>query len=206
LRFLPSLYALLSVLHTKSIGNIISVKASLGGRTVVLEEDYGHPGVGALMALGSYPIFLSLLLLGEPLSVQATGRLSPDGRDDCCTSLVTFEGGRYASLECSWIKGARDEALITGDKGSITLHDRWHRDPGDLSIALEGKVILRRHNAWEGRGQQFVVSEVLRCLDSGLTESDLMRLTMSRRIAAVTEEIRTQLSSGSPMASTAAFS
>lgn len=197
LRFLPSLYAVLSILHTQSIGDLVSVRASLSGKVGAPDADFAFPGGGALLSLGSYPIFLSLLLLGELVSVKAAGRLFPDGNDECCTCLLAFEGGRYANLECSWIADAKDEAVITGKKGTITLHDPWHWQPGGISIALGGEVVVRRDSSWEGKGLHFMVSEMLRCLDAGLVQSDLMSLAMSRRIGSVMETIRDQLSSGS---------
>jgi predicted dehydrogenase len=200
LRFLPSLYALLSILHTQRIGDLISVRASLSGKGGAPSEDYDFPGGGALQSLGSYPIFLSLLLLGEPLSITATGRLSQDGSDERCTCLLAFEGGRYANLECSWMPHAIDEAVITGDKGSVTLRGGWHWNPSDISVVLKGDVIVHRDCTWEGRGLHFMVSEMLRCLDAGLTQSDLMSLSLTRRIGEVVEEIRRQLSFGGPVA------
>jgi predicted dehydrogenase len=205
LRFLPSIYVLMSILHTQAIGEIVSVRATLSGKAGVPDAGYTFPGGGALLGLGSYPIFLSLWLLGEPVSVKATGRLSPDGNDECCTCLLTFEGGRYANLECSWITDTRDEAVITGDKGTITIHEPWHWQPGGISVARGGEVVVRRDSTWEGKGLQFMVSEVLRSLDAGLTQSDLMSLTLSRRMGATMEAIRTQLSPGSQMPSPAAL-
>jgi hypothetical protein len=41
-----------------------------------------------------------------------------------------------------------------------------------------------------------MASEVIRCLDAGKTESDLMSLSMSRRMGTVMEEIRAQLMPG----------
>lgn len=203
LRFLPSLYVLLSILHTHAIGELVSIRATLSSKTAA--PGHVFPGGGALLGLGSYPIFLSLWLLGDPVSVKATGRLSPGGDDEYCSSLLTFEDGRYANLECSWITDTRDEAVITGDKGSITIHEPWHWQPGGITIARGGEIVVRRDSTWEGKGLHFMASEVIRCLDAGLTQSDLMGLGLSARMGATMETIRTQLSSGSQIPPVAAL-
>jgi predicted dehydrogenase len=188
LRFLPSLYVVLSLLHEHSIGDLVSVRASLSGKAGLAEGDFDFPGGGALLELGCYPIFLSLLLMGEPASVKA------GGRDDSCTCLLTFEDGRYANIECSWNKDARDEAVITGSKGAITVNGPWHRQPAEIGITKGGEVIVRRDSRWEGAGVHYMAAEVIRCLEAGKTQSDLMSLGFSLRMGGVMEEIRAQLS------------
>jgi len=205
LRFLPSWYAMQSILRTNSLGEVVSVKANLSGRAFPRDDDYAFPGGGALLDLGVYPLFLCLLLLGEPNSVKAVGRLGIDGQDERCSFLLSFPGGRYANVECSWVVDSRDEAVITGEKGFVILHDDWHRRPLVLSISIRGKAAIRRECKWEGTGWQFPVSEMLNCLEDNQAQSELMPHSLSMRVAALMEEIRAQLSSsGDPIESTAA--
>lgn len=198
LRFLPSFYTLLSILHTKSVGDLISIKASLTGKDHVedVSSESSMPGAGALLDLGSYPLFLALCLFGEPLQVKATGRISPEGNDESCHCLLSFEGGRQANIECSEMTNAKDEAVITGTKGTITLRGAWHRKPDSIDIALTGDIVVSRHNDWEGQGLQYEIADMLRGLKDGCLESELMSHRISIRIATVLEEIRNQLQVG----------
>lgn len=197
LRFLPSLYAVLSLLHTNSIGEVLSVKASLSGKLPT--DDNGQGALsegGALLNFGSYPLFLCLFLLGEPLSVKATGRIAPDGSDESCTCLLSYENGRYASVECSLFPDLKNEAVITGRDGVITIREPWNEKTPGLTIAVNGEVIVRRECNWEGKGVHFETTEVIRCLEEGRTQSELMTHAMSLRLARTLEDIRGQLHLG----------
>jgi predicted dehydrogenase len=197
LRFLPSLYVVLSLLHTRKIGEIISIRVALTGKVSPDDEGQGAlPEGGALLNLGSYPLFLSQFLLGEPLTVKATGRMTPDGSDEYCTCLLSYENGGYASVECSLISDIKNEAVITGSKGVITIGEPWNEKTEGISIAIGGEVVVYRECTWEGRGIHFEVTEVLHCLDEGMTQSELMTHAMSLRMAGVMEEIRGQLQIG----------
>jgi len=199
LRFLPSLYAVMSLLHTGSIGEILSVKAALSGKVPL--DDNGQGALsegGALLNFGSHPLFLCLFLLGEPESVKAMGRIAADGSDESCTCLLSYENGRFGSVECSMISELKDEAVITGTKGMITIHDPWNAKTSGITIEVKGEVVVRRESTWEGLGVHFEVTEVLRCLTEGRWQSELMTHAMSLRLARVLEDIRGQLMAGRP--------
>lgn len=193
LRFLPSLYVVQSLIHTGSIGEILSVKASLSGTE---SRGVSIPEGGALLTYGSYPLFFCLFFLGEPASVKATGRVNSAGVDENCTCLLSYEDGRYATMECSYIAGARDEAVITGSKGIITIKEPWNGKTSGITIEVNGEILVQRESNWEGKGLHFEATEVIRCLEEGRTQSELMTHAMSRRLAGVLEEIRGQLHLG----------
>jgi predicted dehydrogenase len=187
------------LLHTNSIGEILSVKVSLSGKVPLDDEGQGAlPEGGALLNFGGPPLFLCLFLLGEPVSVKATGRIARDGTDESCTCLLSYENGQFASVECSCISDMKDEAVITGSKGVITIREPWNEKTGGITIAVNGEVIVRRECDWEGKGVHFEVTEVLSCLDEGKTQSELMTHAMSLRLARVLEDIRGQLRAGRP--------
>jgi len=200
LRFLPSLYTVLSLLHTNKIGNIISVKAALTGKVPMDDEGQGAlPEGGALLNFGNFPLFLSLFLLGEPDSVKAIGRVTDEGIDEYCSCLLVYPGGQYATVECSQLADISDEAILTGEKGTITMREQWQEKCKGISIVINGEITVNRECDWPGKGLQFEVSEVLRCLEAGRSESDLMTHNMSLRMAGITEEIRKQLDVGTPV-------
>ena len=79
------------------------------------------------------------------------------------------------------------------------MREQWQEKCKGISIVINGEITVNRECDWPGKGLQFEVSEVLRCLEAGRSESDLMTHNMSLRMAGITEEIRKQLDVGTPV-------
>lgn len=154
-------------------------------------------GGGALLDLGVYPVSLAHLLLGEPATVQAHARLTPEGVDEHTGMLLGWEGGASATLSCSFTAETGAPATIAGTAGRIEIADDFfqadaftvHR-PGrePLTVRLtdvcgDAERGTMRHEA----------AEVMRALRAGETESPLVpldgTLAVMRTLDAVRERI-----------------
>ncbi len=197
IRFLPSINTLLDLIAKDKIGKIVSIKASMSYKAPRDSDNrYFNPdlGGGSLLDLGIYPVFLSHLLLGNPVNVKATGKLSADGVDETCAILCSYETGAHALLESSIITQTALTAEIGGDKGVIRIMSPWNEKPEGI-ILKEYEKDEEEHFPceWEGRGFQYQVEEVIRCLEANQISSNLYCHHFSLDIMKTLDEVRRQL-------------
>ena len=196
IRFLPGIQQVLQMIKDGVIGNIVSIKASMGYKAPPDSNSrYFDPalGGGSLLDLGIYPVFLSLLLLGKPRTIKAIGTLSDQGIDEVCSVLFHYRDGQHAILESTLVSGSDLPAEIAGEKGVIKILDPWYEKSAgiELNIYGEGKVVYPC--SWEGHGLQYEAAEVLNCLNTKEYESKLMSHAFSRMVIEVMDEIRSQI-------------
>lgn len=104
---------------------------------------------GCTYDLGCYCTSMALWMMGEePEKVQAIASFSPENVDHLTTAILTFPGGKRATLTSGMVlaknKSRRiDRLQIHGTAGCIKTHVRFNQD-GDLSYSLqteEGRVV-----------------------------------------------------------------
>lgn len=193
IRFLPSIKKILSVVSSGTIGDVVSVKASISPRFIDRGGQSAEETLGTLLELGIYPVFLSTLFLGKPEYVQATGRIHPDGKRDNFSAFLSFREGQYAFLETSLTLGT-STAVIQGDKGSLVVRNPWTLKPEGIEVALlDGTKVLHRSD-WPGMGLHFELEEVARCVRRGDIESPLYCHHFMLDVLHTLDAIRVQLS------------
>lgn len=196
IRFLPSIQLVLSLIEQGRIGNIISVKASMGYKAPREPGSrYFDPelGGGSLLDLGIYPVFLSSLLLGKPDSIKAIATLSDEGVDEDCAMLFQYNSGRHATLESSLLLQSDLPAEIFGDRGTIRILNPWFEKSQGIELNLyEGGTTIYPCQ-WEGHGLHFEVQEMLRCLEQDQLESELLSHSFSLLMMQIMDEIRSQI-------------
>jgi predicted dehydrogenase len=196
IRFLPPLQQLISLVTGNEIGNIISVKASIGYKAPDDPESrYFDPelGGGSLLDLGIYPIFLASILLGKPQTVKAVATLTDQNVDEACSVLLHYAGGQHATLESSLATQTDLPAEIAGEKGTIKILHPWFEKSKGLEVQLYEKEKKVYPCEWNGHGLQFEILEVLNCLGKGKIESDLMPHDLSLILVEIMDEIRLQV-------------
>jgi predicted dehydrogenase len=191
-RFMPSILKTIEIIKAGRIGNIKNIQADFGfqapnstERKRLFEKELGG---GALLDIGIYPAFISLLLLGYPVDSQAVTVFGETGVDETTSFIFSYKSAT-ATLSCTIAAETNTEALIYGDKGSICLHKRFHECK---KITLkEGEnepveFVFER----ETFGYNYEIEEVNKCLREGKKESDLMPLSMSISLIKLLDEIR----------------
>ena len=111
--------------------NDIRLQASLGG--------------GALLDVGCYTVSVTRWILGEPIDVVAAANVR-DGVDLTTSALLTFPGGRTASLWSS-IESARIEDVTVIKPGRVLRRSpafsaREDHDPYQLMLDSFGESVL----------------------------------------------------------------
>ncbi|NRB63732.1 MAG: Gfo/Idh/MocA family oxidoreductase [Saprospiraceae bacterium] len=195
-RFLPQTAYILEQIANNRIGEVHSIKADFGfsanyDPTGRLFNPY--MGGGALLDIGIYPVFLTLLLFGKPDHILANAILGATGVDEEDGILFSYHGGRMAHLHASLRNLTRSEAFIYGSQGYIQIHTRWHQPPGQVTIVNKGERPVTRYFPETTNGYAYEAAEVMACLRNGKLESDQLNWSFSRDLINVLDAIRQQL-------------
>ena len=191
-RFVPSMHKALALVEEGAIGAVRIVKADFGFRgSKDPKGRHLNPELagGALLDVGIYPLFLSLLFLGKVLEVKAMADIGATGVDESMGLLIRFEQRRMAVLTASFVADTGLEAEICGEKGTLKIHRHWWRQS---ALTLRKEDGSEEHFSFPkiGNGYNFEAAEVMRCLDKGLCESPLHALDFSQRMMQLMDQIR----------------
>lgn len=191
-RFLPMINNMLKLVMEDTIGDIVNLKADFGFKADFNPQSRLFDpklGGGALLDIGIYPVFLSLLLMGEPNNIIAKTEFASTGVDEMCKMVLEYEDNKTAFLQCSVIEKTNTIAEIFGTKGMITLHSRWH-ESDKLTVKLLTGETRDYEFEYKGKGYNFEMIEVMKCLTNKKLESNFMSLEFSRKLMNLLDKIR----------------
>lgn len=192
-RFIPATIKLLELIHLKTIGEIQYIKADFGFRVSAPPESRlldKSLGGGALLDIGIYPLFLSMLLLGEPKSLKAEAILAPNGIDMFCSVIGSFDHNVKAIMESSFLTDTPTEAFIYGNKGYIKMHRKFHQTE-TLEVHLyKSNTTQKIQLPITGNGYVHEIEHVQEHLQQHKTESDLLPLETSLNLINNLDRIR----------------
>jgi predicted dehydrogenase len=192
-RFLPSFITCKNIIDNNTIGIIQTIDAELSftipfnrtGRHYSLDQ-----GGGALLDLGIYPVFLALEIGGQPLNAAAQADFHLSGVDETCAMQFTHSNGCASILKSSFLYLGKNEAVITGTKGKVTLRNLWHK-PTTIELFLFHNSNSKLYTSEPYiNGLEYEAVEVMRCLDNGFMESPLFTLKKSQELATQLDAIR----------------
>jgi predicted dehydrogenase len=193
-RFIPAIEKLLQLLHEKIIGDISYIRADFGFKSTAAPESRVFNkslGGGALLDIGIYPLYLSLITLGIPTEIKAVTRKTNQGVDSFSAQLLSYADGAKAILESTTEADTPVEATIYGSKGTIKLFSRFHHCER-IAIIRPGKAEEIIHIPYVGNGYFHEIEEVNHCLLAGAIESAKMPHQMSLNLIKLMDKIRKQ--------------
>ncbi|AFR27028.1 putative oxidoreductase [Arthrobacter sp. Rue61a] len=194
-RFLPSFCRAVEILRSGEIGEPRWLQADLG---FVPAFDPASriwdpaAGGGALLDLAVYPLTWALGVFGEPLSMLASGVLTPDGVDLQNSLTLSYQGGAHAQLITSI--GAECPSVVT-----VGGAEGWLRssaplfNPAELIIQPRSGTPRTERFEVTGHGFSYELREVTRCLQAGLAESPFMTPEESVAMMEQLDEARRQM-------------
>lgn len=193
-RFIPATNKLVEILENNIIGEVLFMRADFGFKAEANPEGRlfnKKLGGGSLMDLGIYPLYLSLLALGNPSKVNSVARMTVTNVDGHCSMLFDYESEAKAFLESTIEAETPTEAYFHGSKGSVKLHSRFHHSE-KISILRDGKeeILDLKFN---GHGYIYEIEEVNRCLLNGETESRKLPLQMSLDISRLIDQVKEEI-------------
>ena len=194
-RFLPLMEKILQLIHSGQLGTIKYIRADFGFAGAFHPENRLFNlalGGGALLDIGVYPLFLCLLLLGEPDTIRASGHLASTGADDSVHAFLGYQNGASAVMSATFVCQTSITAEIAGTEGMIQLPSPWYKNdtltllrPGQEPQTLKVEPMVN--------GFEYEIRELMACVDKGLIESPSMPHSFSLTLSKVMDAIRSQI-------------
>ena len=191
-RFIPAIQKTLDLIAEGRIGKVRNVQADFGFNAPFLPEKRllnPNLGGGALLDIGIYPAYLSLLLLGYPSEIQAISNFGKTGIDETTSFVLGYKNEATANLSCTLNSRTRTEALIYGENGYIHIEGRF-MEAKRITLYETDKKPVKFNFPRKTFGYNFEIEEVNACLRAGKKESDKMPLSMSVKLISLLDEIR----------------
>lgn len=190
-RFNPSIVKVKELIEEGKIGDVAYLNANFGFYALDRDESGRllNPDLagGSLLDIGIYSIFLAYLILGKPENIEAVSLFHKTGVE-IQTSMI-FE---YSHAQASLASGLRSKiqmrAEISGSKGSVFLHERWHETQG-YSLEIDDKM-EDFDLPTKGKGYAHEIEEVHDCLRNGKLQSEKWSLQNSLDLINLLDEVR----------------
>jgi predicted dehydrogenase len=193
-RFLPVMKKTLELIGEGRIGTVKYVRADFGFAAPFNPESRLYNpqlGGGSLLDVGIYPLFLCLLLLGEPDSIRACGQLAETGVDESCHAILHYARGCFGMISSGITCNTSATAEIAGTEGMIRIPTSWYKSdrltlqrPGEEPQIFTLDPVVN--------GFEYEAREVMSCLEQGWIESPLMPHDFSLLLSKVMDRIREQ--------------
>jgi predicted dehydrogenase len=191
-RFFPLMGELRRLLSAGVIGEPRMLTADFGFRDEFDPRSRKFdPGLGggALLDVGVYCISLASSLFGRPSEVAGAGYLGQTGVDEQSAAILVHDGGRLSVLCFATRTGTPQEATVMGTEGYVKIHSNWWR-PRAMTLHRPGEREELVEVPITGNGFNYEAAEVMRCLDEGMTESDVMPLDETLSVMRTMDGIR----------------
>jgi predicted dehydrogenase len=152
-------------------------------------------GGGALLDLGIYPLSMSSFFLGGVTAVKAQAEMAATGVDMQTGFTLTHKDGGVSSCVCSLRSRTPTELIVSGTKGYVRLHDRFHNTETFSVVLVDGASRSERtvNLPRTGNGYTHEAQEVGRCIRAGLIESPVMPHEETLALMGVMDDIRAQI-------------
>lgn len=194
-RFLPQVIKAKEIIDSGKIGEVNLLAADFG---LGLPFDPKHRLFnkeligGSLMDLGIYPLFLALFLMGKPKTLKAMAGMGITDVDYNCSFTLGYDNNSLAVMHSSAIAQTDVVATIYGEKGKIVF-DKWWFTPVPIHLFdADGKEIPVKLE-FIGNGYNYEATEVVKCLESGKKQSELMSWDDSLLLIDTLDAIRKEI-------------
>jgi len=146
-------------------------------------------GGGSLLDIGIYPVIDALNFLGVPSEIMSRATFAGSGSEESISIIFGYADGRMATLYSSFRTAAGIGCDLLCENGNLCF-SRGRDMSQRLKVSVNGKEDQDYSLIPEGMGYHFEAEEVMRCLDDGKTESDVVPLSFSRDLINTLDRIR----------------
>lgn len=146
-------------------------------------------GGGSLLDIGIYPVIDALNFLGVPSEIMSRATFAGSGSEESISIIFGYTNGRMATLYSSFRTAAGIGCDLLCENGNLCF-SRGRDMSQRLKVSVNGKEDQDYSLIPEGMGYHFEAEEVMRCLDDGKTESDVVPLSFSRDLINTLDRIR----------------
>jgi predicted dehydrogenase len=191
-RFLPTITKTLELINSGIIGEIVHIKSDFGNKAHFDPDKRlfnKELGGGSLLDIGIYPVFIALLLLGEPDEISAEAIIGKTGVDENFSAVFKYNNGQLATLFSTFIANSPVETDIYGTKGYIRINRMWHI-PTYLTLVMNDGHSEDIKFKYKNNGYDYEAEEVTNCLLKGQKESSVMPLDFSIKLMNLLDKLR----------------
>jgi predicted dehydrogenase len=146
-------------------------------------------GGGSLLDIGIYPVIDALWFMGVPDDVFAKASFSETGSEKAISIIFGYKDGRMATIYSSFCTAGGIGCDLLCENGNLYF-SRGRDMSQRLNVALNGKENVEYSLLPEGMGYQFEAAEVMRCLDEGKLESEVVPHSFSLDLMSTLDRIR----------------
>lgn len=146
-------------------------------------------GGGSLLDIGIYPVIDCLTFMGVPDEIQSLASFAPTGSEDSLNAIFRYSDGRLASIYSSFRTNNGIGCTLYCENGNLTVSRG--RDMNQY-VWLDLNDNERQEFVYnpEAMGYHSEAVEVMKCLDEGKTESDVVPLDFSLDLIKTLDRIR----------------
>lgn len=178
IRFLPALQKMQEVIKSGEIGNVVCTRSEYGFIAAGARKDRKFDSSlagGALLDIGIYNLgFIRMAMCdAQPVSFESQYHINEYGTDDFSTILLKYADGRSATVTTSIGLQIPRYAAVHGTNGSIFLDD--FQQATKFTVQAYGKDPYVVELPYDINGFEYQIREVQRCVDLGMTTSDILK-------------------------------
>jgi predicted dehydrogenase len=180
------------ILHGGDFGKIIHMNARFGFQAPFNPTDRKFNldlGGGSLLDIGIYPVIDALFFMGVPDEIIAKAAFTNTGSEDSLSIIFGYNDGRMAILYSSFRTAAGIGCDLLCENGNLSF-SRGRDMSQRLNVAINGKENTEYSLLPDAMGYQFEAIEVMKCLDEGKLESDVVPFSFSRNLIRTLDRIR----------------
>lgn len=146
-------------------------------------------GGGSLLDIGIYPVIDALYFMGVPIDVAAKASFTETGSEDSISIILSYADGRMATLYSSFRTAGGIGCDLLCENGNL-FFSRARDMSQRLTVAMNGRDSVEYSLLPDGMGYQFEAVEVMKCLDEGKLESDVVPHSFSIDLMKTLDRIR----------------
>lgn len=191
-RFLPNIIKVKELIDSGEIGKVklitsyFSIKSSYGPEHRQFNRELGG---GSLLDIGIYNVFLSLFLLGKPKEFIAIAGIGNTEVDNSCSFTFKYDQDILAVMYSSFVAQAQSIAEIHGETGKILLPEMFFCPNNVKIIRPDGNEKIIPFE-FKSNGYNYEAEEVVKCIQSGKIQSELMSWNNSLDLIDMLDSIR----------------
>jgi predicted dehydrogenase len=146
-------------------------------------------GGSSLLDIGIYPVIDALVFMGVPDEITAKASFADSGSEDSVSVIFKYNDGRMATLYSSFRVSSGIGCDLLCEKGN--LYFTRERDMSQqLIVELTGTEHKKYSLSPEGMGYYLEAMEVMKCLDEGKLQSDVVSHSFSLNLINTLDRIR----------------
>jgi predicted dehydrogenase len=146
-------------------------------------------GGGSLLDIGIYPVIDSLYFMGVPSEISAKATFTETGSEDSISIILGYDDRRMATLYSSFRTSGGIGCDLLCENGNL-FFSRERDMSQKLKVSIHNKEDKEYSLLPDGMGYQFEALEVMKCLESGRLQSDVVSHSFSLNLMNILDRIR----------------